>query len=89
MLRKSEKAYTAMNLTISSPLLSQLPGAARIAFETLYSQIKVLRDKATECVETDNILDFAFDETNLSQKCAAGLKSEGLIRAILQQVASS
>ena len=88
LLRKSEKAYTAMNLTVQNPLLPQLPFAARTAFEGLYSEIKVLRDRATACVETDDVLDFAFDEANLTTKCAAGLKSEGLIRQILQQVAS-
>ena len=88
LLKKSEKAYTAMNLTIMNPLLQQLPSMTRAAFEKLYSEIKVLRDKATTCVQSEDIVEFAFDEASLSQKIAQGFKSEALIRAILAQVAS-
>ena len=89
LLRKSEKVYSAMHLTAANPFLPQLPVGTRKHFETLYDEIKVLRDKATACVETDDVFDFAFDEANLTTKCAAGLKSENLIRSILGQVASA
>ena len=78
-----------MNLIIVNPLFPQLPGVARVAFEGVYSEIKMLRDRANACIATDEILDFAFDEANLNAKCAQGLKSEGLIRAILQQLATT
>ena len=89
LLRKSDKVYSAMNLTITNPLLPQLPMGTRKTFETLYSEIKVLRDSATACVETDDVFDFAFDEANLNTICAQGIKSENLIRSILAQVASA
>ena len=88
-LRKSERAYTAMNLVMQNPFFLQLPGNSRCQFETAYSDIKAVRDRAERCIATDIIHDFAFDEHNLDIRCAQGLRAEGTIRGILAQIAAA
>ena len=88
-LRKSERAYTAMNLVMQTPLFLQLPGKTRCQFDAAYSDIKAVRDRADTCIATEIIHDFGFDETNLNIRCAQGLMAEGVIRGILAQIAAA
>ena len=88
-LRKSERAYTAMNLVMQNPLFLQLPGKTRCQFDAAYSDIKAVRDRAETCIATDIIHEFGFDENILNIKCAQGLRAEGVIRCILAQIAAA
>ena len=88
-LRRSERAYTAMNLVKQNPLFLQLPGDSRCQFEDAYSDIKAVRDRAETCIATDIIREFGFDERKLNIKCAQGLRAEGVIRGILAQIAAA
>ena len=60
-----------------------------MAFEGVYTEIKMLRDRANACNAADEIIDVASDEANLSVRCAQGLKAEVLLRAILGQLATA
>ena len=88
-LRKSEKAYTAMNLVMKNPFFLQLPANTRCQFDAAYADIKAVRDRADTCIATDIIQDYGFDETALNIRCAQGLRAEGVIRGILAQIAAA
>ena len=88
-LRKSEKAYTAMNLVMKTPLYLSIPALTRGPFEFAFSEIQAVRDRAETCIATETVLDFGFDEANLNIRCAQGLRAEGTIRAILGQIATA
>ena len=78
-----------MNLVKQNPLFLQLPGDSRCQFEAAYSDIKAVRDRADTCIATEIIHDFGFDESTLNICCAQGLRTEGVIRGILAQIAAA
>ena len=78
-----------MHLGMANPFFSGLPSTARVGFETMYDEIKEIRDRADTCITTSTILDVAFDEASLKIKCAQGLKAENCLRQILGQLATA
>ena len=87
LLKKSEKAYGAMNLIVSSPAFATLPLTATGGFHAVYQEIKGLRDSASEVRRSDDVSQFSFDLKNLEEKCKQGMKAEVLLRGILSQMA--
>ena len=87
VLKKSEKAYGAMNLIVSSPAFATLPLTATGGFHAVYQEIKGLRDSASEVRRSDDVSQFSFDLKNLEEKCKQGMKAEVLLRGILSQMA--
>ena len=86
-MKKTEKAFMAMNLIVINPLFQSLPLTVSGGFQSTFSEIKTIRDSANECRETDEIDTFSFDLTSLEIKCAKGLKAEVLLRSLLAQMA--
>lgn len=86
LLKKTEKAFMAMNLIVMNPLFSSLPRQATDGFQNSFNSIKELRDRAQECIDAAG-LSFGFDAPGVDSTCSQGLKAEVLLRSLLQQMA--
>ncbi len=89
VLSKSDKAVSAMQVTRASPYFVRLPTEVTTPFTESLHAIEKMRAAALKCIgEDEEAKNYElYDFREVEKLCAAGLKAEALLSALMRGIA--